>query len=368
MNSVVLLSPQGLAGLPIVEAYLFAERDKLTISHIASKTGYTESEVRRFLVQLESKCESPESGLELRWVSESVELLPKHKYVQLLYSSQEDAHQRSKKLVEDFLQAKQLAKASNERYRRFLTRFAESLDISVDSATTQTIRTFLDEERKRGNSNNSIVTKIHRLNSFYGWLLNEEYILKNPMNRVEKPAETKAPPKHLTYEEIELLRETATGVTKVIFEVLYSTGLRVSELVDLDKQDIDFVEKTVWVKDGKGGKARHTKLSTRAAMVLKQHLASRTDNDPWVFRSNFKQRMSTNSVGRYLKILGEKAGIRRKLTPHMLRHTFATHLLDGGTPIELVQYLLGHESVKTTQVYAKTNPKNVEHFYARVFP
>lgn len=367
MNSVVSLA-QGSVGVPIVEAYLFAERDKLTISHIASKTGHTESEIRRFLVQLESRYESPESGLELRWAGESVEVVPRHKYVQMLYSSQEDAHQRSKQLIDSFLQAKQLAQSTTGRYRRFLIRFAELLDISVDSATTQTIRTFLDGERKRGNSNNSIVTKIHRLNSFYEWLLREEYILKNPMNRVEKPQETKTPPKYLTYEELELLREAAEGVTKVILEVLYSTGLRVGELVDLDRQDVDFIEKTIWVKDGKGGKARQSKLSTRAAMILKQHLAARTDDEPWVFQSNFRQRMSTNSVGRYLKLLGEKAGLRRRLTPHMLRHTFATHLLDGGTPIELVQYLLGHESVKTTQVYAQTNPKNVEHFYARVFP
>jgi site-specific recombinase XerD len=367
VNSVVSLS-QGSVGVPIIEAYLFAERDKRTIPHISAKTGHSESEVRRFLVKLEEQYESPESGLELRWVGDSVEILPKHKYVQILYSSQEDAHQRSGKLIDSFLQAKQLAETTAKGYRGFLMRFASTLDVSVDNADTQAIRAFLDDERKRGNSTNSIVTKIHKLNSFYGWLLQEEHILKNPMNRVEKPQETKAPPKYLTYEELELLRESADGITKVIFEVLYSTGLRVSELVDLDRQDIDFIEKTVWVRDGKGGKARQSKLSTRAAMILKQHLASRVDNEPWVFRSNYKQRMSTHSVGRYLKLLGEKAGIRRRLTPHMLRHTFATHLLDAGMPIDLVQYMLGHSSVKTTQVYAQTNPKNVEHFYGRVFP
>jgi site-specific recombinase XerD len=367
VNSVVSLS-QGSVGVPIIEAYLFAERDKRTISHIAAKTGHTESEVRRFLVKLEERYESPESGLELRWIGDTVEIAPKHKYAQSLYAGSEHAHKKSEELISAFLQAKQLADSTAKGYRGFLMRFASTLDVSVDNADTQAIRAFLDDERKRGNSTNSIVTKIHKLNSFYGWLLQEEYILKNPMNRVEKPQETKAPPKYLTYEELELLREAADGITKVIFEVLYSTGLRVSELVDLDRQDIDFIEKTVWVRDGKGGKARQSKLSTRAAMILKQHLASRVDNEPWVFRSNYKRRMSTHSVGRYLKLLGEKAGIRRRLTPHMLRHTFATHLLDAGMPIDLVQYMLGHSSVKTTQVYAQTNPKNVEHFYGRVFP
>ncbi len=370
MNSVVSLAQQKPAcmGLPMVEAYLFTERDKRTIPHIAAKTGYLENEVRRFLVRLEEQYESPESGLELRWVGESVEIVPKHKYIQTLYSSKEDSYQRSNNLINAFLQAKQLAATTEKGYRSFLLRFASGLDVAIDDVDTQTIRAFLSEERRRGNSTNSIVTKIHKLNSLYNWLTLEEYIYKNPMNRVEKPQETKAPPKYLTYEELELLRESANGITKVIFETLYSTGLRVSELVDLDRQDIDFIEKTVWVRDGKGGKSRQSKLSTRAAMILKQYLSSRTDNEPWVFRSNYKRRMSTHSVGRYLRLLGERAGIRRKLTPHMLRHTFATHLLDSGTPIDLVQYLLGHESVKTTQVYAQTNPKNVEHFYGRVFP
>ena len=285
MNSVVSLS-QGSVGVPIIEAYLFAERDKRTITHISVKTGHTESEVRKFLVALEERYESPESGLELHWVGESVEILPKHKYVQSLYADAEHAHQRSEKLIDSFLQAKQLADTTAKGYRGFLMRFASTLDVSVDNADTQAIRAFLDEERKRGNSTNSIVTKIHKLNSFYGWLLREEHISKNPMNRVEKPQETKAPPKYLTYEELELLRESADGITKVIFEVLYSTGLRVSELVDLDRQDIDFIEKTVWVRDGKGGKARQSKLRTRAVMILKQPLASRTDEEPWVFRSN----------------------------------------------------------------------------------
>jgi hypothetical protein len=221
VNSVVSLS-QGSVGVPIIEAYLFAERDKRTISHIAAKTGHTESEVRRFLVKLEERYESPESGLELRWIGDTVEIAPKHKYAQSLYAGSEHAHKKSEELISAFLQAKQLADSTAKGYRGFLMRFASTLDVSVDNADTQAIRAFLDDERKRGNSTNSIVTKIHRLNSFYGWLLQEEYILKNPMNRVEKPQETKAPPKYLTYEELELLRETAEGVTKVIFEVLYA--------------------------------------------------------------------------------------------------------------------------------------------------
>lgn len=367
MNTVVSLS-HGSAGVPIVEAYLFSEREKRTVSHIATKIGQSERAVRRYLLELEERYDHPQSGVKLNWVGESVEIVPKHKHIQKLYSSQESCQMRSRHLIDKFMAAKEFRSKTAKGYHDFLWRFACSLDIAVDEVDTENIRKFLGGERARGNAVNTILTKIHKLNSLYTWLLQEEYISKNPMSRIEKPKETKTPPKYLTYEEIELLRESADGIRKVIFETLYSTGLRVSELVSLDRADIDFIEKTVWVKDGKGGKARQSRLSTRASMVLKQYLNERTDDEPWVFRSNFKRRMSTHSVMRHMRILGEQAGLRRRLTPHMLRHSFATHLLDAGTPIELVQYLLGHESVKTTQVYAQTNPKNVDHFYSRVFP
>src|SRR5690606_8071491 len=134
----------------------------------------------------------------------------------------------------------------------------------------------------------------------------EEIILRNPMDRIERPRELKRPPKHLTYEEIERLREAATGIRKVLFEVLYSSGIRVSEAVNLDRSDYDPVAKTLLVREGKGGKQRRVPLSTRANLVLQD----------------------------YLKKLGHMAGLARRVTPHMLRHSFATHLLDAGMPIE----------------------------------
>lgn len=367
MNNAVLLSRADV-GLPMVEAFLFAERDKKTIHEIATRTGTDEKQVRRYLIQLEERYDCADSGVTLRWVESGVELVPKHKYVQYLYTDEHESKERSKLLIAEYLQAKQLRPKTEKAYAQFLHRFAEEIEVSVEQVDTNGIRNFLDSERARGNSTNTIVTKIHKLNSLFDWLLKEEYISKNPMDRIEKPKETKAPPKFLTHEEIELVRESADGISKTLFELMYSTGLRVSEVSDLRKQDVDFLSKTAWVSDGKGGKSREVRLSTRAILVLKQYLETRADDDPYLFRSNFGSKLSTDSIYRYMKILGEKAGLRRKLTPHMLRHTFATHLLDAGTPIELVQHLLGHESVKTTQVYAQTNPKNVNHFYGRVFP
>lgn len=280
MKAVLSLS-HDVSDIPTVEAYLFAEREKKSIHSIAMKIGSSEKMVRRYLVQLEERYDSAESGLKLRWAGDSVELVPKHKYIQSLYAGREDAKQRSKQLIEDYLAAKQLRPKTEKGYSQFLYRFEESVELPVDSLDTKDIREFLDGERARGNTSNTIITKIRKLNSFYAWLFQEEHIDKNPMLRVEIPRESKAPPKALTYEEIERTRDTASGIRKVLFEVLYSTGLRVSEAVDLDCQDIDFAEKTVWVRGGKGGKSRQVRLSTRAAMVLKQYLNDRTDDEPW---------------------------------------------------------------------------------------
>lgn len=106
-------------------------------------------------------------------------------------------------------------------------------------------------------------------------------------------------------------------------------------------------------------------LSSFYGWLVKEEII---DDDPWLFRSNYRKRISKESIEWHIKKLGHMAGLARRVTPHMLRHSFATHLLDAGMPIELVQYLLGHESVRTTQVYAKTNPANVAHYYKRVFP
>lgn len=103
-------------------------------------------------------------------------------------------------------------------------------------------------------------------------------------------------------------------------------------------------------------------------MVLKEYLDRRNDSEPWVIRSQYRKRMSKESIERHVRELGERSGLQRRVTPHMLRHSLATHLLEAGTPIDMVQWLLGHESVKTTQVYAKTNPKNIEFYYGRIFP
>lgn len=370
MNNLASLSRNGSPiGVPLIEAFLFSEKELRSVTQIATRIGASEREVRKYLVELETRYESSNFGISLQWEGEKVTLVPKHKYTQKFYADKTEYEAKSKRLLDKYFEAKPLAVTTKKTYIGFLYRLADSIDSCIDSVDTNTIRDFLkSEEVDRGNGPKTIGNKIDILNSLFDWLLLEKYISESPMTRIEKPAVPVTLPRSLTYEEIELVRDVATGISKVLFELMYSTGLRVSEVSNLDRNDVDFITRTVTVRDGKGSKDREGRLSTRASLVLKQYLSSRDDNDPWLFRSNFGNRMSKDSIQRYMGILGKKAGLHRKLTPHMLRHSFATHLLDAGVPIEVVQYLLGHESVKTTQIYAKVNPKNVNHFYDKVFP
>ena len=371
MNAVSVSTPIHKADaskLPgMFEAFLYAQQGQTSLDLLAKRSGCSPKQVRSALVQLEAKYDGDREGLELHWSGDSVELVPNPVYLSPMQAGLGD-EQRSKRILDEYMAAKNFRKATQKEYRGFLKRFVDYLDVPLDFCETRHIRCFLQSEKDRGNSRNTLITKQHKLSSLFSWMQVEEYISKNPMLRVEKLREDKKPPKHLTHDEMELLRESASGIRKVLMEVLYSSGMRVSELVDLNREDVSFSEREFTIRDGKGGKHRVAPMSSRCALVLKRYLDERTDDNPWVIQSNYKRRMSKSSIEWHMEILGELAGHKRKLTPHVLRHTLATNLLESGMPIDLVQQVLGHESVKTTQVYATTNTAQIDHYYSRVCP
>lgn len=256
-------------------------------------------------------------------------------------------------------------------YQEFLMRFLREIRRPVEEISVADIRRFLMAEESRGNKTTTIATKIACLRSFFNWLEREEYIVKNPMRRIDRPKLPPAAPKYLSHDEIEALREAAASkglMDQLIVEVLYSSGLRVSELIALDWDDIDFTNKQLMVREGKGGKSRTVPLSTRAIRLLKRYRKIRQDDEPYIFRSREKGRMVKETVEYRIRELGKLAGLQQKVTPHRLRHSQATHLLEAGMPIDMIQKVLGHESISTTQVYARTQMTGVEQYYRRVFP
>lgn len=260
-----------------------------------------------------------------------------------------------------------MSEGTIKNYRYMLNTFFDFAERDrVEKITVKDIRRFLLQCKKKGNAQNTINTKINALRSFFGWLHRQEFINKNPMKKIEKPVAKNNSPTFLSHDEIERMREKATGIDKLIFEVLYATGIRVSEFVNLDWEDINWDEMTIEVT-GKGDKTRTVPVSTKAFRLLKKWKNKREDDGPYVLRSRYDRRMSRSSIYRRLRNLGDKAGIDKQVSPVVMRHTFATHLLESGAPIDVVQNILGHEYLETTQIYAETQQRNINHEYRKVF-
>lgn len=173
-------------------------------------------------------------------------------------------------------------------------------------------------------------------------------VLKKPFTGVHVPKKDRKLPDVLTKEEVRsLIASCETIKSRLMISFLYSSGLRVSELVKLRVQDIRFEERIGWARGGKGGKDRMFILSEQLGKEVKDYLKRRQNE----FLFSKDKALTTRNVQKIVKRLREKAGLQKKVTPHTLRHSFATHLLEDGTDIRLIQTLLGHASLSTTQLY-----------------
>lgn len=183
-------------------------------------------------------------------------------------------------------------------------------------------------------------------------------VLKRPITTMKVPKKDKKLPEVLTKEEVKRLIDSAdTNKSRIMISLLYSSGLRVSELVKLKPQDMRFDENIGWARSGKGSKDRMFILSQSIANEIKDYLKKRIDNE-YVFSKD--RPLTTRNVQKIVKNLRTKASIQKKVTPHTLRHSFATHLLEEGTDIRLIQTLLGHSSLNTTQLYTHVSTEQLK--------
>lgn len=372
MNSVSVVSIHRHELVPLVEAILFSAGRPVTARYVAEVAGAMEAEVRDVLDGLRSR-QGDDRGICVFWDGQYASLIVHPRFEALIRLTDHSCVERSLSLIEEFLSAhRQRGRRPGtiEQYRAFLTRFAREVGKPIDEVTTRDVRRFLmREEGLRHNGQSTIATKIHMLSALYKWLHREELIDRNPMARIDAPPEEEAPPKFLSIEELERVREACRKpMERLLVEFLYSSGVRVSEAAALDWDDIDWDSKRIIVREGKGGKSRIVPVSTRAMLLLREYRKRRIDENPWVFQSQFKQRMSKATIEHHIRKLGERAGLKDRLTPHRLRHSLATHLLAAGTPIDVVRKLLGHTSIATTQIYARTQLEQVEMYYRRVLP
>lgn len=219
-----------------------------------------------------------------------------------------------------------------------------------------------------GRSEATINTKMTPIRDFFSWLQNEEYIISNPVKKVKPVKEPHRERTPLTDAQVELIRDGLIDRRdKAIVEFLLNTGCRVGELVDIKISDLDWDKMSLYVI-GKGNKQRKIYFNERAKIVLKKYLENRKGFSEYLFVSERAPygKLSERSVQDIINKIEKKTMVGVNIYPHIFRHTFATKLLSSGMSIEVVQVLLGHENIGTTQIYAKVKETNVEYMYRRI--
>jgi len=249
----------------------------------------------------------------------------------------------------------------------------------VDRLAIRKYMSFLHRKNKKS----SIARKISTLRSFFKYLIREQVISSNPAKSVSTPKVEKTLPTTLSVDEAFRLMESPQSLPekssdlskenrlrdRAILELLYSSGLRVSELVGLNLNQLNSDLGIARVM-GKGRKERIVPVGVKAIEALKAYLEDRgvfRGEDP-IFVNSFGGRLTTRSVGRLMKKYTRQSGIFRKVSPHSLRHTFATHLLDAGADIREIQEMLGHSSLSTTQRYTHVSMGKLMEVYDRAHP
>jgi len=243
----------------------------------------------------------------------------------------------------------------------------KSTSVPVRKITTEDMRYYLSEYQKLNNCGKVTVDNVRRnISSFFSWLEEENHILKSPMKRIHKIKTNQQVKDIITDEDIERLRDKCSCKRDLaIVDLLYSTGIRVGELVNLNIADIDF-EAREGVVFGKGGKERKVYFDAKAKLHLQAYIEERNDNNPALFVTldSPHDRLKISGVEIRMRELGRSINLMR-IHPHKFRRTMATRAIDKGMPIEQVQRILGHSQIDTTMQYAMVNQSNVKTSHQR---
>ncbi len=264
-----------------------------------------------------------------------------------------------------FLDAKKIEGCSQrtlQYYRTTIEKLLNTITDPIRKINTECIRSYLSEYQKINNCSNVTVDNIRRnISSFFSWLEEEDYILKSPMRRIHK-IKTKQQVKEIISDEaIERLRDHCSCPRDLaMIDLLYSTGIRVGELVNLNIKDINF-EARECVVFGKGDKERRVYFDAKAKLHLQDYLETRSDDNPALFVTLDAphDRLKISGVEIRIRELGRRLNLN-KIHPHKFRRTMATRAIDKGMPIEQVQKILGHSQIDTTMQYAIVNQNNVK--------
>ena len=239
--------------------------------------------------------------------------------------------------------------------------------VKLETITTIQLKEYLAKSSETLKPS-SLAHRIRFIKSLFRWSHEEGHILKNPAAKLKEPKVGKRIPKFLTEMEIEHLREACnTPMEKALFEFMFSTGCRIGEIVSLEKNSINWSNRSAIVL-GKGDKEREVYFNIRCEIWLKRYINIRKDNDPAIFVTERNpHRMSIAQMRYIVKRISNRAETKKVIHPHQLRHSYATHLLNNGAPIDVIQSLLGHEKSETTKVYAQLSGNLRKELYRKYF-
>ena len=249
--------------------------------------------------------------------------------------------------------------------------YIESKKINYLTITNHDVRGYLKYLDLCNLKNSTISRRISTLRTFYNYLVDENIVENNVFHNVKNPKLEKKLPNYLNYNEMEELLEsidisTTEGLEKrLLIEMFYSTGCRVSEMINVKISDIDFTNKTIRIM-GKGSKERIVYFGDYASKYLDNYL-SKVKCDKYLFTNKKGEKLTINEVEQIVKDIMKHISIKTHVTPHTLRHTFATHLLNNGADIKTVQELLGHANLSTTGIYTHVSSDRLKDIYFKTF-
>ena len=280
-------------------------------------------------------------------------------------TEEEQRNKENAELLGAFISSKKVEGCSDKTihyYKSSIEKLIATVKKNVCDIATNDIRCYLAEQQEQRGLSKVTIDNLRRIySSFFSWLEDEDYITKSPVRRIHKVRTDALVKEVLTDENIEVLRDSCQELRDIaMIDLLLSTGMRVGELVKINREDIDFQERQC-VVFGKGNKEREVYFNARTKIHLKKYLEQRTDTNPALFVSLHEPhtRLTISGVEVRLRQLGKKVNLN-KVHPHKFRRTLATMAIDKGMPIEQVQKMLGHVKIDTTLHYAMVNQTNVK--------
>ncbi len=284
-----------------------------------------------------------------------------------------------KSFIEYLKEVKRSSENTVASYRRDLSKldsYLNSNKISLKEVNSTTLNTYILKLEKEGLSSATVSRNVASIRSFFAFLLNHGMISSNPTESIKPPKVEKKAPETLSIEEVTLLLDQPVGESnkeirdKAMLELLYATGMRVTELISIKYQDIDMSMNFVQCIDN--GKARIIPFENAAKNALTKYIInvrpSMCGDSEYLFTNCKGEQMTRQGFWKIIKLYANRAGIDKDITPHMIRHSFAMHMVNNGADLRALQEMLGHSDISTTQVYLKGKRSKLKEVYDMAHP